>query len=566
MRPFSRTFVLVATLAASVTISPRDALAQESRKEPSGSISGTVMLGDRPVPRAVVLLTSSNSGFSPNRPLPLRATTDEEGRYRFTAVQAGTYNLGPSTPAFVLPTETPFGQPGKSVTLAEGEQVDGMDFSLTRGAVITGRVTDSEGRPVIDQRVNIMLIDERGRRLNAAFNPFMFSTDDRGIYRLYGLPAGRYKVSVGDAPDSGMVRIGFGGGVYTRTFHPGVTDEARATIIEVKAGGEVADIDIQLGGASKTYVATGRTVDADTGKPLANLQYGHGAVTGQQPTISSYGWTNNRSNSNGEFRIEGLSPGRFAAFVIATEQVDFYSEPAVFEVIDSDVSGLEIKVRRGASVSGVAVVEGVNDADAKTPKLELRASVRSEGLSAPIMAPVPLNPDGNFRITGLRPGKLHIFLGGFPPPKGFTLVRVERGGVVQREGIDVAAGETITGVRLLIEYGTGVVRGEVKTQGGQLTPEMRLRVVARRLDADASVTASAGVDARGRFSLEGLLPGEYEVAVNLMLVSPSSPSAPSVVRGIPKSMGKQNVTVSNGTETNVILVIDLSDKDKEGDK
>jgi hypothetical protein len=452
------------------------------------------------------------------------------------------------------------------VTLAEGEQVDGMDFSLTRGAVITGRVTDSEGRPVIDQRVNIMLIDERGRRLNAAFNPFMFSTDDRGIYRLYGLPAGRYKVSVGDAPDSGMVRIGFGGGVYTRTFHPGVTDEARATIIEVKAGGEVADIDIQLGGASKTYVATGRTVDADTGKPLANLQYGHGAVTGQQPTISSFGWTNNRSNSNGEFRIEGLTPGRFAAFVIATEQVDFYSEPAVFEVSDSDVSGLEIKVRRGASVSGVAVVEGVNDADAKTPKLELRASVRSEGLSAPIMAPVPLNPDGNFRITGLRPGKLHIFLGGYPPPKGFTLVRVEREGVVQRDGIDVAAGETITGVRLLIEYGTGVVRGEVKTQGAQLTPEMRLRVVARRLDADASVTASAGVDARGRFSLEGLLPGEYEVAVNLMLVSPSSPSAPSVVRGIPKSLGKQNVTVSNGTETNVILVIDLSDKDKEGDK
>ncbi|HSQ19473.1 MAG TPA: carboxypeptidase-like regulatory domain-containing protein, partial [Blastocatellia bacterium] len=88
---------------------------------------------DRPVPRAVVLLTSSESGFSPNRTLPARATTDEEGRYRFTGVPAGTYNLGPSTPAFVLPTETSFGQPGKSVTLAEGEQVDGMDFSLTRG-------------------------------------------------------------------------------------------------------------------------------------------------------------------------------------------------------------------------------------------------------------------------------------------------------------------------------------------------------------------------------------------------------------------------------------------------
>src|SRR5512143_399151 len=324
MRALSRTLILVATLAASVTIFPQDDLAQESRKEPTGSVSGRVMVGDEPVPRAVVLLTSSENGFSPNRKLPARTTTDEEGHYRFTGVPAGTYTLGPSTPAFVLPTETSFGQPGKSVTLAEGEQIESMDFSLTRGAVITGKVTNSEGRPVIDQRVNIMLIDERGQRLNAAFNPFMFSTDDRGIYRLYGLPAGRYKVSVGDAPDSGMFRVGFGGGVYTRTFHPGVTDEARATIIEVKTGEEAADIDIKLGVASKTYVATGRIVDADTGKPLPNLQYGHGAVTGQQPTITSFGWTNNRSNSNGEFRIEGLSPGRFAAFVLATEQVDFY--------------------------------------------------------------------------------------------------------------------------------------------------------------------------------------------------------------------------------------------------
>jgi len=467
--------------------------------------------------------------------------------------------------------ESSYGQPGKSVTLGEGEEVTGLDFLLTRGAVIAGRVTDSDGRPVIEQPVNTMRVDERGQRLPGySSNPFRFTTDDRGAYRIYGLVPGRYKVSVGDAPDSGMVRIGFGGNVYARTFHPGVTEESKAAVIEVPAGGEAADVDIKLGRASKTYVATGRIVDADSGKPLANLMYGHGALMGQQTSIGSFGWTNNRSNNNGEFRIEGLGPGRFAAFVVATEQTDSYSDPAVFEVSESDVSGLEIKVRRGAIISGLAVIEGANDADAlaKMPKLELRAFVLGEGVSAPSMAPVVINADGSFRVTGLRPGKVRISLGGYPPPKGFSLLRVEREGSVQRDGVEVGAGETVSGVRVLIGYGTGVVRGEVIIQGGPLTPNMRVRVMARRLDSNGPATAGTVPDARGRFSLEGLLPGEYELTVSLMIITPSAPgpAPPPPARVEPRILAKQNITVTNGTETQITLVADLGAKDKEGEK
>jgi hypothetical protein len=571
MRALLRTVVLVTMFAASVTIFLTNSLAQESKKESSGSVSGRVTLGDKPVPRAVVLLTLSDSRFGPDRTPPARATTDEEGRYRLTGVPPGNYTLAPSTPAFVVGMESSYGQPGKSVTLGEGEEVAGLDFSLTRGAVIAGRVTDSDGRPVIEQRLSMIRVDERGQRLpGSSFNPFGFSTDDRGVYRVYGLLPGRYKVSVGDAPDSGMVRIGFGGGVYARTFHPDVIEESKAVVIEVTAGGEAADVDIKLGRASKTYVATGRIIDSDTGKPLANLQYGHGALIGQQTSIGSFGWSNNRSNNNGEFRIEGLGPGRFAAFVVATEQTDFYSEPAIFEVTESDVSGLEIKVRRGSSIAGLAVIEGTNDADAlaRMPKLELRAFAQSEGVSAPTMAPILINPDGSFRITGLRPGKVRIFLGGYPPPKGFALLRVEREGSVQRDGVEVGAGETVSGVRVVIGYGTGVVRGEVMIQGGQLTTEMRVRVVARRLDSNGPVTTGTVPDARGRFSLEGLLPGEYELTVSLMIITPSAPGAapPPPARVVPRTLAKQNVTVTNGTETQVTLVADLGAKDKEGEK
>jgi len=574
MRALLRTVVLVTVFAASVTIFSPNTLAQESKKESTGSVSGRVTLGDKPVPRAVVLLTLSDRAFGPDRTPPARATTDEDGRYRLTGVPAGNYTLAPSTPQFVVATETSFGQPGKSVTLGEGEEVTGLDFALTRGAVITGRVTDADSRPVIEQRLSMIRIDERGQRLpGSSFNPFGFSTDDRGVYRVYGLMPGRYKVSVGDAPDSGMVRIGFGGNVYARTFHPDVTEESKAAVIEVPAGGEAADVDIKLGRASKTYVATGRILDADSGKPLANLMYGHGALMAQQTSMGGFGWTNNRSNDNGEFRIEGLGRGRFAAFVVTTEQTDFYSEPAVFEVSESDVSGLEIKVRRGASISGLAVIEGANDADAlaRGSKLELRAFAQAEGVSAPILAPmlapILINPDGSFRVTGLRPGKVRIVLGGYPPPKGFALLRVEREGSVQRDGVEVGAGETVSGVRVFIGYGTGVVRGEVIIQGGTLTPDMRLRVTARRLDSNGSVTAGTVPDARGRFSLEGLLPGEYELTVSLMTITPFAPGAPPPpARVVPRTLAKQNITLTNGTETQVTLVAGLGAKDKEGEK
>ena len=188
-------------------------------------------------------------------------------------------------------------------------------------------------------------------------------------------------------------------------------------------------------------------------------------------------------------------------------------------------------------------------------------------MTAPSLAPILINPDGSFRITGLRPGKVRIVLGGAPAPKGFLMLRVEREGSVQRDGVEVGAGETVSGVRVFIGYGTGVVRGEVIIQGGTLTQDMRLRVTARRLDSSGPMSPGTVPDARGRFSLEGLMPGEYELTVSLMTITPFAPGAPPPpARGLTRTLAGQNVTVTNGTETQVTLVADLGAKDKEGEK
>lgn len=541
-------------------------IAQDSKKEATGSISGRVKVGGTPAARVTVVLRVSDRGQSQQ---VAKTTTDEDGRFTIKAVPAGSYMISPHTPALVAGTDNSPG-PSHTVSLSEGEDVDGIDFSLIKGGVITGRVTDADGRPLIEQRVQLIPIDERGQRMPTPFfNPGMFTTDDRGVYRLFGLMPGRYKVSVGDAPD-GTVRIGFGGGSYPRTFHPDVSDEGRATIVELSSGSEAAGIDIKLGRASKTYVATGRIVDADTGKPIANVQYGHGALNKDQRMTSGFGWTGNRSTASGDFRIDGLTPGRYAAFVVATEQVDFYSEAAVFEVTDSDVSSIEIKTRRGSTISGHVVVEGSDDPDvlARLSKLQLRAAVMTEELTTPSMAAIAISVDGGFLITGLRPGKARILFNalGSEAGRGFTLIRVEREGINQRDGIEVTAGENVSGVRVVLGYGVCIIRGLVKVEGGELPPNTRLSVLVRKLDSE--MRKSAILDARGRFSIDSLMPGEYELTVNSMRMLPSPPGLPPppILQTPNRPLAKQNVAVTNGVETNVTLVVDLSAKEKDNEK
>ena len=527
----------------------------QDAKAATGSVSGRIIHEDKALPGVSVVLMSAE--FGPRQRPMARATTDGDGRYRLTGVPAGHYNVMPLAPVYVVSGGSGPGlRGGKPVNVAAGENVEGIDFSLVRGGVITGRITDADGKPVVGQYMRIEAIDERGQKLPVyLYNPYGYETDDRGIYRVYGLPAGRYLVSVGESQDGGPM-TGRGGGYYTRTFYPHATEEAQAKPIEVSPGSEVTDIDITLGRLSKTYSVSGRVVDADTGQPVPNVFCSYGSVTRDGRSLMNYGGGAVTSNARGEFQLEGIRPGRYAAFVTSMGQPNAsYSEATPFEVIDRDLSGLEIKVRRGATVSGVVVVEGTTNRAilAKLANLSLGASTRgtAPGLNMPDSARGNIAADGSFHLTGLRPGKVMFFFASYPPPKGLSLSRVEHNGVEQREGIEVGPGEQVTGVRVVLAYGTGVIRGQVQVQNGMLTEDVRMGVMLRRAGSTTGPFAGrAEVDARGRFVIDGLSAGEYELMLQIYRPRPPVGPPPPPVRKV--------VNVTDGTETTVTLVLDLN--------
>jgi hypothetical protein len=136
------------------------------------------------------------------------------------------------------------------------------------------------------------------------------------------------------------------------------------------------------------------------------------------------------------------------------------------------------------------------------------------------------------------------------PSAGFWLSRVERKGIDLGDGIEVSAGDHLTDIHVVLAYWTGVIRGQVSFVDYELPPGTRLQIYARRVgEADGSRHLFAETDGQGRFAIEGLAPGEYDLSAG-GFVSSSPGFRPPTLLPV-----EQRVIVTNGTESTVKLVL-----------
>lgn len=555
-----------AILIASATALP--AQTPDAKAKPTGSISGRVTIGDKPAPGIIVTASNQNSSSPAGQ-----ATSDAEGNYRINGLAAGQMNVSPIAPLYTLSSNSMYGQ-GRVINLSSNEIAEGVDFKLTRGGVITGRITDADGRPVVEERITLMAVEENGApargNYSRAGNFMMYQTDDRGVYRIFGLAPGRYKVSVGDEMGRGAgLRAS---GYFQRTFYPDATDVARASIVEVSSGGEAKDIDIKVGRRSQTYAVSGRVVDADTNKPVPGIQFTFGMIQqnqGQSYVAGSSG-PGTPTNSQGEFRSEGLTPGRYV-FMLNSPGFNplalgpkFYSDPVPFEVLDGDVTNLEIKARKGLTISGVIVPDGITDKNAlaRLSGLMVTASIDLGPTAIRVYmggSATKVNPDRSFVLDGLQPGKVSLGVGAYggPEAQGFSLTRIEQNGVAQANAIDLAAGQSLSGVAVYVAYGSGVVRGQVKVEGGTLASDAAIFVMLQGQGSPNSRDLGSQVDSRGRFIIKGIPPGSYEVMLQVMSLG----AQVTFPRGFQRQQ-RQSVTITESAEAEVIFTLDLTGKDR----
>src|SRR5688572_26142289 len=183
---FSARFVSLLLLALlGVTIPVRaQTPVKATPKTPRGAISGRVTIKDKPAPGVAVGLRKVVSGTFVDQ--FQKATTDQNGFYRIANVAPGTYDVMPSAPAFVVSDVGVNYSRAKNVIIGEDEEVDDINFSLVRGGVITGKITDADGNPVIQQQVNLYLVNSTTLQpMRPVYSPQNAPTDDRGIYRFF---------------------------------------------------------------------------------------------------------------------------------------------------------------------------------------------------------------------------------------------------------------------------------------------------------------------------------------------------------------------------------------------
>jgi hypothetical protein len=529
-------------------------------KDPA-TVSGRVTTAAGRPAREVPVVLMPAEWVAQRKPVA-KGSTDEEGRYKLSNVPPGRYHLTAVSPGYAFAeTGANMWQAGKVINVAAGDELKDLDFTLVRGGAVTGRVTDSDGRPVVEQVVSLIIADPRERKAKQP-RPAVAATDDRGVYRAWGLPPGRYLVYAGTSRQDIYNYGGYAGtaAFYPQTFYPSVADESQAKAIDVTAAGEVEEVDITLGKLTKPFEATGRVVDED-GRAVVGAEVSAGPLAPGERRFFGSMFGAGRTDERGEFRVRGLTPGGWGVWASppaaqSPEQAGAsYSDPVIFEVTDSDASGLEIKMRRGAEVSGVVQIEGTADPSvlAKLKELRFGAWVNTGKDSSGVPNYVQFRPsaDGSFVIRGLRPGRVMFDLE-WPRPKGFSLLYVRRDGVEQREGLDVRAGERVRNVQVAYAYGTTVVRGEVQFRGGARPAGVTYVVHAYR-PGGAIASEPAALDSLGRFQIENLSAGEYELSL--------SDWSPNATNRSP--LAKVSVTVPAEGEVKATLVYDMTPR-KEG--
>lgn len=521
----------------------------------SGSISGRITVDGRPKAGLVVeLLTTDTNG--PRRPIA-KATTSKTGKYVLTSVGSGTYDVSPSAPTLVVPNQGKSGQSGKSVTIETGESVKGIDFDLVSKGSISGQVRDVSGEPVKGQTVELILRGEDNySRPFYSSAPGDHTTNDEGVYRISGVPPGRYIVKVGIAYDlTAYGRSEKSHVYYPETFHPSADEASKATVVEVATGRETTDVGITVGRPLKIYEIVGQLIVVETGAPVPNVGL-EVITTSANGRGSSHLGGAFSSNANGEFRIPNALPGHYIVAPENDRVSNTYGDPISFDVKDEDVTGLKIPMHSASTLTGIVTIEGNADppiADVLS-KLMISAHTLSDNLMSSTVTS-PINADGGFRITGIRPGKVSLssFMqrGG---PAALRILRIERNGMELRDGVDVRSGEDINGVRLVLGAGSSVLRGDVKIEGGPLEG-VNLYVMYRPTNGDPHRFYRAELDARRHFVIKGLTPGDYELVIGPMSVEISGERGSRMTNRMPTV--RQTVAVGAGSNAEVTLVMTL---------
>jgi hypothetical protein len=512
---------------------PRDTREQ---RPGTGVVRGRVLSADSgsPVRRAQVRLASAE--LRENR----MTSTDEDGRYEFRTLSAGRYTLNVSKSGYVT---LQYGQrrplePGKPLDVAEGQTVDKADFSLPRGSVIVGRVTDEYGEPISDAVLQAMRYQYNSGQRRLMSTGRQAVSDDIGQFRIFGLPPGTYVVSATIRTGGMFANSDDNTSGYAPTYYPGTASVAEAQRLSLALGQELAGVAFSLIPARMSRI-TGTVVNSQ-GQPL-----GGGMVVLRTDLAGSMMMNvgnGGQTGPDGNFTIANVAPGEYVLQVVSRPRqamaagLDAESASVPVTINGQDLTGLTIVTSRGASVAGRVVFQSKSAPPTSRASLQVVAS--STGPDMVQMGRAPgdgrVAENGSFELRGLSGPRLIRVTN---VPSGWALKSVTLNGTDITDSPYEFKGEgTITGLEIVLTDRLTDLSGTVKDSRSQ---PLRDYVVVTFPDDSAQWDRSRFIrtgrpDQDGTFEIKGLPPGRY-LAVALESLEQGAENDPDLLEQVRQS-------------------------------
>jgi hypothetical protein len=468
----------------------------------SGTIAGVITsdADQAPLARARVVLGSTA--------LPQRrvALTDSRGAYAFEALPAGEYELTATRTGYVVPHAA--GGPTRPlrVTLAGGAR-SAVNVALERAGTIPGRILDEDGSALTG--VDVQALSLRGAEGQPLTAITSTRTDDRGEFRLAGLPSGQYLVV---ARDPAFVDVGDASGAlrYAPTFHPGVLSSSDAQPVTVGAGQEAARVEFRLQIVRPARLSG--SIWTPERRPLAS-----GAIV----LIARNSITNTPLLAedveflpDGRFTVRNVPPGQYQLRVRAETDrtLPFWFASFMVTVAGSDVDGIQMVLTPGVVVRGTLEWIPPERRPRTLAGMRVRAPL-ADGTSFGDSLTGEIAADGSFRIRGVMTGRHYFTVDGLPEP--FVVSAVVHQG---RNVIDLPSEVAETqapDLRIVVAAGGGELHGSVREPGGG--PARDALIVTTAPPSIPPSTANprfrtTRTDGEGRFHLRGLPAGAYRIA------------------------------------------------------
>jgi len=303
---------------------------------------------------------------------------------------------------------------------------------------------------------------------------------------------------------------------------------------------------------ASSYSISGRVLTSDS-KPAHSV---HVMPVRMPSELEGFYGSGAPTNLQGNFKLKNLLPGKYRLMAYLFREGKQQSASAVVELGEEDVAGVSLILGDGAEISGRILLDGPKQ---KLDPRQVRVFLVPEGGYELRMfggGSAEAKEDFTFRETNIAE-RLYRFQVTLPPGNFYVKsIRVEGQEEVDQP-LEVKGNERISGVEVVISSGGAQLEGVVRQEeNGEALPGATVVLFSTNSEqrgSNSRFTKSAQADQEGRFSIRGIVPGEYAVCA-LSRHEPGAEENASFLKELETS-AKQVKLSANQTHTESLVAV-----------